>query len=352
MTIPLPNLRLPRAQFLQRIFPDGVPRLWCPPLTHYDAEGLINAGRIAAHLRNLARHVGGLLIPGSTGDGWELSEVERRELLEIGLAQANQLNLQVLIGNLHPDISETLRLIREDVEWLKSRFGENDLTTVLAKARVCGFTVCAPRGKQSTQEQIGQALTSVLELGLPTAIYQLPQVTLNEIGPELAADLAHRHQNFIFFKDTSGSDAVALSGKSLDSVFTARGAEGDYARWLKVSSGPYDGFLLASANCFAPELRQMIADLAGGRWDAGQRLAACITAAVGDIMKLTAALKDGNPFANANKAIDHFLAHGPKAVNEPPPRLHAGSFLPLGLIRSTGEILSREQLMPVKGYLG
>jgi dihydrodipicolinate synthase/N-acetylneuraminate lyase len=341
-----------KEQFLQHIFPGGVPRVWCPPLTHYKADGAIDAPRIAAHLRNLSPHVGGVLIPGSTGDGWELSKAERRQLLGIGLEQAHRLNLQVLVGTLHPDTGEALGLIHEDLEWLKSLFGEVDITTLLEKARICGFTVCAPRGKQLTQQAIGQALMSVLELGLPTAIYQLPQVTLNEIGPELAADLAHRYQNFMFFKDTSGSDAVALSGRSLDGVFTARGAEGDYARWLKICGGPYDGFLLASANCFARELQQMIADVSGGRLDAGRRLADRLTAAVGNIMKLATGLPYGNPFANANKAIDHFLAHGPGVANEPPPRLHAGSSLPMDLICSTAEILRREQLMPTRGYLG
>jgi len=292
------------------------------------------------------------LLPGSTGDGWELTMSERRELLTIGLELAGQLNLQILIGTLHPDAKETLALIQEDVSWLKSHFGERDVARVLAKARVCGFTVCAPRGKDLTQEEIGDALHSVLKLGLPTAIYQLPQVTQNEISPELAVDLARRHDNFVFFKDTSGFDQVALSGKAPDGVFTARGAEGEYARWLKINGGLYDGFLLASANCFAKQLQEMITEISGGCVDAARQLSDRLTAAVGDIMKLAAGLADGNPFANANKAIDHFLAHGPKAASSPPPRLHAGSSLPVSLIHSTEAILRRDRLMPAKGYLG
>ena len=270
---------------------------------------------------------------------------------EIGIDQARQLNLQILIGTLHPDLGETLALIREDMEWLKCRFGEGDTAAVLAKARACGFTVCAPRGKALTQEEIGRALSWVLDLTLPTAIYQLPQVTQNEIGADLAANLAQRYENFMFFKDTSGSDAVVLSGKRLDGVFTARGAEGHYARWLKVGGGPYDGFLLASANCFAKELQHMIADISAGRLDAARRLSDGLTAAVGDVMRLVSGLPYGNPFANANKAIDHFLAYGPGAAKRPTLRLHAGVSLPIELIRSTAEILKREQLMPIKGYL-
>ena len=340
-----------RAKLLGRIFPGGVPRLWCPPLTHYAPDGAIDDLRIAAHLRHLSSHIGGVLMPGSTGDAWELSKAERRQLLEIAVEQAQELNLQVLIGTLHPNPNETLNLVREDLEWLKSRLGEPDTVALLAKARVCGFTICPPRGTGLTQGEIGRALTSFLELELPTAIYQLPQVTLNEIGPDLATDLARRYQNFLFLKDTSGSDAIVLSGANLGDVFAARGAEGDYFRWLKVSGGPYDGFLLASANCFARQLQQIITDISAGRLDAARRLSERLTAAVGEVMHLANGLPHGNPFANANKAIDHFFAYGPKAANESPPRLHAGSLLPVELLRCTGEILQREQLMPRDGYL-
>ena len=340
-----------RAQFLTERFSKGVPPLWCPPLTHYTRQGALDASRMVAHLRHLSSCVGGLLIPGSTGDGWELTGAERRQVLAIGLEQAQRLDLQVLIGALKPDADETMALICQDMEWLKAQFGESDAAKALHKAHVCGFTVCPPRGSELTQEQIGRALSSVLELGLPTAIYQLPQVTLNQMSSELAAELALRFENFIFFKDTSGADAVVLSGKSLAGIFTARGAEGDYARWLKAAGGRYDGFLLASANCFAWELYQVITDIAAGRLAAAGQLSERLTAAVSEMFGLAATLPHGNPFTNANKALDHFFAHGPSATTVPPPRLHAGTCLPLELIYSTGEILSRLELMPAKGYL-
>ncbi len=340
-----------RAKLLLRIFPNGVPRLWCPPLTHYDPQGAIDRSRMAAHLRHLAPCVGGVLIPGSTGDGWELTAAERREVLTVGVEQAQQLRFQVLIGALHPDTKQSMELIREDLEWLRARFGEGEDATVIAKAPVCGFTICPPRGKQLSQEEIGRALAGVLDLGLPTAIYQLPQVTQNEMGPELVADLAARYENFIFFKDTSGLDAVARSGKDLFGVFTARGAEGDYAGWLKVGGGPYEGFLLASANCFARELQQVIEHLTAGRVELARGLSDRLTAAVGEAMALASGVSGGNPFANANKAIDHFLAYGPRADDVPAPRLHSGGFLPLEFVRATGGVLSAQDLMPAKGYL-
>ena len=59
----------------------------------------------------------------------------------------------------------------------------------------------------------------------------------------------------------------------------------------------------------------------------------------------------GNPFANANKAVDHFFAFGPKARDAPPPRLHAGVLLPADVIHAAGDTLLRHGLMPEKGYL-
>ena len=130
-----------------------------------------------------------------------------------------------------------------------------------------------------------------------------------------------------------------------------RGAEGDYARWLTSAGGPYHGFLLSTANCFARELHQIADDLAARRVAAARELSARVTSVVGEVFRLVAAVPVGNPFANGNKAIDHFFAHGPRADAVVPPRLHAGSRLSVEVIRATGEALARHGLMPVNGYL-
>ena len=54
---------------------------------------------------------------------------------------------------------------------------------------------------------------------------------------------------------------------------------------------------------------------------------------------------------NANKAIDHFMAHGPGARSVTPPRLHSGERLPAALIATAGAALERQALMPARGYL-
>jgi len=340
-----------RAAALRRLFPGSVPGLWCPLLTHYNTEGALDASRIAAHLRHLAFHVKGFLIPGSTGDGWELSDAEFRQLIEVALDQVEDLNLNLLIGILKPDASTAATAINEITGFIKSRTGRTDPAVALGEARVCGFTVCPPRGSEVSQPEIERALTSILEAGLPTAVYQLPQVTQNEISPEVASNLATRFENFLMFKDSSGTDRVALSGKGLAGVFTVRGAEGDYAQWLRPAGGPYNGFLLSTANCFARELGQLIEDISARGFDAAKKMSERLSMVIGEAFRLVNPLPDGNPYANANKAMDHFFAYGPQAASVPPPRLHAGSHLPVEMIRATGEILSRYDLMPDQGYL-
>jgi len=340
-----------RRNLLARLLPDGIPTLWCPLITHYDRHGAIDQPRMAAHLRHLSAYVKGFLVPGSTGDGWELSDAETRRLLEVVIEQITKLKLLLLVGALKTGAEAALRAIEETIDWIEARADDGNREDGLAQAGVCGFTICPPRGKELSQQQLGAALRSILEKQVPVAIYQLPQVTQNEMSPELVADLARQFPNFILFKDTSGADRVALSGQKLENVFLVRGAEGDYVRWLKAVKGPYDGFLLSSANCFARELHHIIENLRVRRAKAARERSEHLTSCINEVFGVVTGLPHGNPFANANKAVDHFFAFGPKARDAPPPRLHAGVSLPADVIHATGEILSRHGLMPEKGYL-
>jgi len=340
-----------RRKLLARLLPEGIPALWCPLITHYDRDGAIDQARVAAHLRHLSPYVKGFLIPGSTGDGWELSDAETRQLLEVAIEQITKLNLHLLVGALKTEAEAARRTIGETVHWIETRAHDGNRENGLARSSVCGFTICPPRGKELSQQQMSSAVRSILETQVPVAIYQLPQVTQNEMSPELVADLARQFPNFILFKDTSGADRVALSGQKLENVFLVRGAEGDYVRWLKIVKGPYDGFLLSSANCFARELCQVIEDLKVRRVKAAQERSEHLTSCINELFGIVTGLPHGNPFANANKAVDHFFAFGPKARDAPPPRLHAGVSLPADVIHAAGDTLSRHALMPEKGYL-
>src|SRR5437667_368821 len=181
-----------RRKWLARLLPNGIPALWCPLITHYDRDGAIDQPRVAAHLRHLSPYVKGFLIPGSTGDGWELSDTETRRLLEVVLEQITKLNLHLLVGALKTEAEAALRAIRETIDWIEARSDDGHSENSLAQAGVCGFTICPPRGKELSQQQMSSALRGILETQVPVAIYQLPQVTQNAMSPELVADLARQ----------------------------------------------------------------------------------------------------------------------------------------------------------------
>src|SRR6516225_4888119 len=61
-----------RTKLTRLLFPAGVPILWSPTLVFYDEAGRIDRGRQLAHLAFMTPHVKGYLVPGSTGDAWEI----------------------------------------------------------------------------------------------------------------------------------------------------------------------------------------------------------------------------------------------------------------------------------------
>lgn len=353
------SIKEKRCELITRLFPEGIPQLWCPPLTHYTDEGDIDLARMEAHLAHMSKWIKAYLVPGTTGDGWEMSEDEIRQVLAFDLDLAEKLNIQILVGVLKTDAEAARQSIVGTLTWLQERTGIRNDEEIIEETKVCGFTVCAPRGSNISQEQIYRALAPILELGVPVALYQLPQVTENEISAETVAKLAAEFSNFYLLKDSSGYDKVAVSGLELNSVYLVRGAEGSYTKWLRINDGKYDGFLLGSANCFAKELNSIIQNLSAGNLDAAKELSERITVVVEQVSNCAVGLPAGNPFANANKAIDHFFAYGPEAANFPPPRtrrdasqrVHSGGRLPSEIIKIAGDALRRFDLMPSEGYV-
>jgi dihydrodipicolinate synthase/N-acetylneuraminate lyase len=316
---------------IQRTFPGGIARLWCPPLTHYRQDGSLDTDRIKAHIRALAPVVGGLLVPGSTGDGWELSRTQKFELLDNVLPLAASLGLPVLIGALERTTDDMLDFI----EALGHRVHE---------APVAGIVACAPSGAGLPEETIEVSFRRLLELGLPTAIYQLPQVTGNEISSGTIARLAGRYANFLMIKDSSGEDRLAKANLDLGGVCLVRGAELGYSGWLK-PQGPYDGFLLSTANWLAPQLARIAAKTGTGQLDRA------IDAAVAGAFELVPGYPTGNAFGNSAKLMDHVMAFGMTALDMPGPYSRDGSPFPGKLVNQALELLSAQGLLPVAGYM-
>lgn len=328
-----------RRALQAQLFPQGIPRLWCPTLTHFRAAREPDAARIRAHLAVLAPRVRGILVPGSTGEGWEMSDGDIRHLLGIVLDAAQEQGVRVLIGVLKTSVEEMLA-------------GLEAMKGFRAHSAFAGFTICPPKGSELSQEKIRDGLRQVLARGWPTALYQLPQVTQNEMSGETVASLVDEFPNIILFKDTSGADRVAQSGVDPGGVFMVRGAEvGGYARRLRADGGVYDGFLLATANVFSRELTEMMRLIDAGDLAAARSISEKLEGVVRAAFEIVAGFPSGNAFANATKSLDHCMAHGAEAVRVDPPLLYSGVRLPSMFIERAAELLRGHNLLPSRGYL-
>ena len=339
-----------RRQLIAEHFKGGIPRLWCPLLTHYRDDGTIDYERMTRHFDRIVPWVKGFLVPGSTGDGWALDDEQTLAVADFAFQLARNRDIHLLLGVLKGDVRHMLSTMSSMLGTDVRKTEPETLLSILKEKNVCGFTVCPPSGKTLRQTEIEAGLAEILRTGLPTALYQLPQITENEISAATFADIVARCANVVFFKDSSGQDRVAMSPFDKGDVFMVRGAEGEYARWLKEAGGPYDGFLLSTANCFARDLADMMEGLAEGDRKRSDDISGRLTSAVNEVFALVQSLPYGNPFTNANKAIDHFFAFGPEASAKPGPMLYGRVRLPDAVIRETGAVLSKYSLMPHEGY--
>jgi dihydrodipicolinate synthase/N-acetylneuraminate lyase len=335
-----------RRIWIHRLFPGGIPRLWCPTLTHFRAARTLDEPRIGQHLQRLAAHAGGILVPGSTGEGWQMSDQDIRQLLSVVLKTTRASGTRVLIGVLKSTVEQVLSCMDQTLQWLESEMDAGSASEALVRSGVVGFTVCPPRGEHLSQTEIRDSLALVLERGLPVALYQLPQVTGNEMSPETVADLAARFPNLLVLKDTSGQDRVALSECDLGGLFLVRGAEGGYDRWTRAGGGPYHGLLLSTANVFAPQFDQMLQLLDTAQSPQARELAQRIETVVQQTFDLVSDFAEGNPFTNANKVLDCLMTYGSAASDRQPPLLYDGTHLPVEYIERAEGFLRTAGLFP------
>jgi dihydrodipicolinate synthase/N-acetylneuraminate lyase len=340
-----------RQELVSKLFPGGIPRLWCPLLTHYREDISIDIPRMKAHFNHIVPWVKGYLMPGSTGDGWELNREESMEVIEFALQMARENDAYVLLGALKSDVDTMQQTIDEMLQRLHELTEIKDIMNCLASAHVCGFTVTPPTGESLDQKIIHRALSQIIEKDLPIALYQLPQVTHNEMAPETFEQLVQNYSNVILFKDSSGYDRIALADIDPGDVYLVRGAEGDYAKWLKDAGGRYDGFLLSTANCFPSQIMAVIEHIENGDLKSARELSRRLTTVINNVFELVQSVPSGNAFTNANKAIDHYYAFGETAAERKGPMLHGGIHLSADVIIATGEILVKYDLMPENGYL-
>lgn len=340
-----------RKDLISTLFPKGISKIWCPPLSHYNNDGTLNIEKMKMHLNKMHPDVNSFLMPGSTGDGWELTFEEYKAFLKFIFEDLHpDKEFNILIGILRTEMEEMKKNLDFAVSYLES-LGLKIQANNYEQSRFKGFVICPPKGKNLTQSEIQDSMESIISLGYPMVIYQLPQITENEMSPELVNTLSTKYPNVYMVKDSSGMDNIAKAKYDYNGLILLRGAETNYSSHLKKSGGQYDGFLLSTANNFSQELAQLVKLVDEGKQSEADRISAQITECVNGAFELVATLSFGNAFTNANKLLDHLMSYGKAWRDYNPPRLHSGDFLPMELIAEMEKLLLKTDLMPSKGYM-
>ena len=126
------NFPADRTTLTRLLFPAGVPILWSPTLVFYDEAGRIDRDHQLAHLAFMTPHVKGNLVPGSTGDAWEMDDAEALAALEVIIPFAVQHGLDLLVGVLRPTAGATHALIDKVLNDLCRRAGTHSIVDAFA----------------------------------------------------------------------------------------------------------------------------------------------------------------------------------------------------------------------------
>jgi dihydrodipicolinate synthase/N-acetylneuraminate lyase len=296
------------------------PLLWFPPLTYYRAGGMMDIDKMTEKLAKIYPYCRGVLIPGSTGDGWVLSQEKQEALVRFFLNGFPFGRFSVMIGALKPTAGETIAAINRWCEILCEVSGLSTPMEAMQALDVKAFVFCVPAGIQDRATQLRE-MGRILALGLPMAFYQLPVVTGVTVDAAVIAELAGKYDNLIIAKDSGGKDEMAKSGLLAKRLMLFRGAEGDPRDMLRGESPLYDGLLLATVNCFARELSELVES--GGTYDGYGEVICKMFSAVDHPVS--------NTFSDAVRAICHAQEYRERAADIPC-YCYNGDTLPADLI--------------------
>lgn len=99
------------------------------------------------------------------------------------------------------------------------------------------------------------------------------------------------------------------------------------------------------------KLRTLFEQVQAGRRTEALAVSAELTRLVQALFAAVQDAPSGNPFSNANRAVDHLLAYGRAWRQHPLPLLVSGSRLPEALIAKVESLLEAAHLLPDQGYL-
>ena len=308
---------------------EGFETLWFPPLTYYSEGGEIDTEKMKKALADIYPYSKGVLVPGSTGDGWVLCRERQELLVRFFLKGFDFGRFSMMIGALKPTADETIRAIGRWCEILREESGKADDREAMDMLGVKAFVFCVPAGLDDRDLQLAE-MGRILDLGLPMAFYQLPLVTGVTVDPVVIAELAARYENLIVAKDSGGADEIAKSGLLKDRLMLLRGAEGDQTGMVTGDAPMYDGMLLSTVNCFAKEHSELLKGLRdySGYGDVITEVFDAVSEPV------------SNAFSDAVRAICHVKEFGRDAANINA-YCYNGERLPADLIRAAAFSMER-----------
>ena len=167
---------------------------WFTPLAVLDEQGNVIIADLDEDLDERYENEQGILIPVVSSDGHVLSERRQKAILKHFLTGFSRTHFDMLIGVLRRDPEETRTQVLRWCELFKRITGINDNLAAMRALGVKGFAVCAPRNESDAEAQ-RKTFKFVLDLGLPTVIYDAPELSGAQIDASAIEGLEENYDN-------------------------------------------------------------------------------------------------------------------------------------------------------------
>ena len=116
-----------RETLIRHFYPNGMPNLWCPALTHVHDDGSFDMRRMESHLRRVADFSTGWLMFGPTGHGDQLSDDGVITLLNWASRSAARNNAFLMVGAFGDDFDQGFQRATRIVGWVRDHTCQADL---------------------------------------------------------------------------------------------------------------------------------------------------------------------------------------------------------------------------------
>ena len=118
------SVRDQRESLIQQFFPDGMPNLWCPAITHVKPDGSFDVQRMETLLGRVADFATGWLMFGPTGSGDQLSDDDVISLLPFVCRTAIKHDSVAFISATCKTVDECVRRAELVIDWVRENRGQ------------------------------------------------------------------------------------------------------------------------------------------------------------------------------------------------------------------------------------